>query len=64
MINVTNQGGGTMVWKLNAEKAAIVADIETKGNGGFLVRFRGETTFFFTKKDALHFAKKWVKEAI
>jgi hypothetical protein len=61
-IMTRNENGNAMVWKL-VNGVAITADIEQRIAGGFLVKFRGATTFFFTKTDALKFAKKWVREA-
>lgn len=63
MIQQKTVNGETMVWKMR-NGVAICADIEQHGAGGYIVRFRDKKEFFFTKKDALYFARKWVKEAI
>lgn len=62
-IMTNKQDEVTMVWYLDENKIAVVADVE-KVHGSWQVRFRGrKMEGFHYKKEAVAHAKKWLREA-
>jgi hypothetical protein len=63
-INTAKEFDVTMVWYLNDEKAAVVADV-TKEWDGWQVKFRGQRMSGYSKKaDAVAKAKAWLKASM